>query len=211
MRCEVAREALTEERYGGVPLDAPARRHIKDCQPCQRFVRHARTLDAWLSRDAAQGAGPDFDARFFAQLSEQRAEHSRRGVRRWVFLLLPVAVGAAIAMIRVPPDPAPAPLSEDEVRLLRNLELIEKLDATAQIDEPRQRLPVPEQQVIRQSFLRDHTLSKTRRERLRATLERMDRMSIQERQELMSKLQRWRTLSASQREQVRSRIRHPSR
>lgn len=150
MRCDDARALLSTARYGEARTPA-LDEHLVRCAACRAVELEQAALDGWLASDAAEGAQPGFDARFFARLDADRARARRRRALRFGLTLLPVAAATAIVVLRGldAPDapsagrdaspPAEVPLvseiEHDDVDLAVDLELIEDLEVVQRMDE----------------------------------------------------------------------------
>ena len=141
MRCEDAREQLSEARYGGAQ-PAALEEHLAGCSECRAAQAAQLALDGWLANDESAVARPGFDTAFFARLEQERAEAQRRRWTRLGFLLLPVAAAVALVVLRQAAPDAPAPeaalppeLAREDLELAVDLELVEDLEVVQHIDE----------------------------------------------------------------------------
>jgi hypothetical protein len=144
MRCDAYREEFLQALYAREPARGDVREHIATCSECAAWSARQGALDAMLSREAAIEPGLGFDTRFFARLSQERANAantpkrwlSRSAQRRALLWFAPVALAGAAALavfVRQPPAADPAP-SED-IALMRDLELVEDLPVVQRLDE----------------------------------------------------------------------------
>jgi hypothetical protein len=139
MRCEEARLAIADARYAGGP--APElQAHLAQCAQCRALLGREDALDRWLALEPPAAAGPEFDARFFARLAQEKRGTSRGRVLRAGWLLAPLAAAAAAVLWLRTPAPQPAEsaqgeLSADELELAMDLELVQDLPVVAQLDE----------------------------------------------------------------------------
>jgi hypothetical protein len=151
VQCENARERLSiasERASPGPELLA----HLSSCEACQKLRATEDALDRVLALDTVQEPGPGFDTRFFARLEAERSQSRRKRSRFFAMALLPAAAALAAGVLWLRPGSptglAPAKLptealanvpeafaDEDELGLLRDLELIEELEIVARLDD----------------------------------------------------------------------------
>jgi anti-sigma factor RsiW len=137
MRCDDARERLTESRYQSGEPDPALAAHLRQCAACQAFATEADALDALLAEEQDRPPRPGFDTRFFARLEEQRQSSARAGFTRrlrWGLAGL-LSAGAAAAALFFSLQPGPAVTMEQELELAMNLELARELPLLQQLEE----------------------------------------------------------------------------
>jgi predicted anti-sigma-YlaC factor YlaD len=136
MRCEQARQALADARYGGEGRSAELDAHLAGCAECRALQAREGALDRWLALDEPAAAGPQFDARFFAALAREKTRTRRRRALRFAWVLVPAAAAAAGALIWWQRAPAvPAELPPDELALALDLELVEEIEVVEKLEE----------------------------------------------------------------------------
>lgn len=152
MRCERARELLSEVGYGADEAEPELRAHLAQCAACRAVQAQHAALDRVLALDEPAVARPGFDTRFFARLEQEKTSAQRvRARRRFVWALLPLCAAAGAALLftarpasltpPVPADVRPAvatPAAEiepDDLSLAMDLELVEDIDVVQQLDE----------------------------------------------------------------------------
>ena len=150
MRCEQAQRALSDARYatpaagaddaGSEPVDRDAlTAHLATCSACRALQAQHVGLDQLLALAPASEPSPDFDARFFARLAQERTRSRRRKQIGIAAALLPIAAALAIAVLRDRPSmPEPMILAElpaSDVDLALDLDLVEELDVVEHLDE----------------------------------------------------------------------------
>jgi hypothetical protein len=138
VRCEDAQREIALARYGQ-PLADAAAEHAAQCKACRALTAREKRLDELLSTDADEPPRPGFDTRFFARLDEEKQRQTSRGERsrlRFLWALVPLAAGVAIALVRSPaPPPPPGELAHEDLALAMDLELVEELPMLRQLDE----------------------------------------------------------------------------
>jgi hypothetical protein len=162
MRCEQAQRALSDARYAS--LDRNARgvgegagateveraqagsiehaaltAHLASCAACRALEAQQVALDRALALASDAQPSLDFDATFFARLTQDRARSRRRKVVGIAAALLPIAAAVAIAVLRDRPStPDPMILSQlpaGDVELAVDLDLVEDLEVVEHLDE----------------------------------------------------------------------------
>jgi len=153
MRCSNVRQALSEARYEKSDTETSIARHLAECEACGEFVRASERLDALLQLDQPVEPRPGFDTRFFARLAELKASGEERqtfrrspiaswlGQWRWVLGGLSLACAVLVMVVaRQPSRPTElsgdaAPLSDQDLGLVRDLELLQDLDLVNRLQE----------------------------------------------------------------------------
>lgn len=136
MRCDQAREAIADARYGGGP-SPELQAHLAECDACRALHARHGALDRWLALDEPAAASPGFDARFFAALDREKSRTRRRRALRLAWLVVPAAAAAAAVALLwwQRPGAAPSELPPDELALAVDLEMVEDIEVVSKLDE----------------------------------------------------------------------------
>ena len=137
MRCDEARERLTESRYQEGELDPAIAAHLQQCATCQAFAAEAEALDQLLAEEQDLPPRPGFDTRFYARLQELKAGGARGGFAsrlRWGLAGL-LGAGAAAVALFFSLQPGPAATMDQELELAMNLELARELPLLQQLEQ----------------------------------------------------------------------------
>jgi hypothetical protein len=134
MHCDQARTALLDARYASersTDLDA----HLVSCVACSALAAREKALDATLARLPAGAVQPDFDTRFFARLTQEKARGKRRRYRQLAWTLLPLAAGTLLALRPWAAEHSLPKRPNVEVGLVAELEMVRDLDVVSRLDE----------------------------------------------------------------------------
>jgi hypothetical protein len=135
MRCEDARQAVQDARYGEPP-SPDAALHVAGCAACAEFVQRAAALDSELARAQTESASAGFDARFFARLEHEKRGGKGRRYARAGWAILPLAAAFALLVSRHAPERAAlASTPKQELSLAIDLELIRNIEVVSKLDE----------------------------------------------------------------------------
>ena len=139
MRCEQARQALIDDRYGA-ESSPELSAHLSQCEACRALQGREVALDRWLALDEPEVARPGFDTRFFARLQAEKTRTRRRRWARLGWALLPLAAGAAVVLLRPAylshsPVSVETPVPADDLRLAMELDLVENIEVAQKLDE----------------------------------------------------------------------------
>lgn len=139
MRCEAYQEAWLQARYAEHAPQPRVREHIETCVDCQRFTRGQKQLDRQLEHEQPIEPGLGFDTRFFARLEAERAQAKlpRSPWRRPALWLswASLAAALALALLLFRPAREAQPSLDEDVALMRELELVEELPMLRKLDE----------------------------------------------------------------------------
>jgi predicted anti-sigma-YlaC factor YlaD len=147
MNCTQAQDRFAEllDRRQETAASGDVRTHLAACPDCQReFAALQRTLSA-LDALPAPAPGPRVRANFYAMLEEEKnsaasvrlAEHRRRRLTVWRWILSPVAACGLLALgflagQHTAPVPAPA-ATEDDASRRELAELRQRVDTMGQL------------------------------------------------------------------------------
>jgi hypothetical protein len=134
MQCDQARTALRETRYAGEHSSELAA-HLKQCGACSALAEREAALDTVLAQLPATSLPPDFDARFFARLTQEKAQRKRIRASHLVWALLPLAAGALLILKPQAAEPELAKHPNAEVGLVVELDMVRNLDVVSRLDE----------------------------------------------------------------------------
>lgn len=149
MNCTQAQDRFAEllDRRQETAASGDVRAHLATCPDCQReFAALQRTLST-LDALPAPTPGPRLRANFYAMLEEEKnsaasvrvAEHRRRRLTVWRWIMSPVAACGLLALgflagQRQAPAPVPAAMSPEDDATRRELaELRQRVDTMGQL------------------------------------------------------------------------------
>lgn len=148
MNCTQARDRFAEllDRRLDGPESGEVRVHLAACPDCQREYASLRQVLDRLDALPAAKPSPRLRANFYAMLEEEKnsaasvrvAEHRRRRLSAWRWILSPIAACGLLALgflagQRTGPEPVPGPAATDAATQQELAELRRKVDSVGQL------------------------------------------------------------------------------